>query len=349
MASSAGSSSPPTAGPTALPFCDATQMPTTMYMDGFHSTLRAYLSSSFGDGGAAAPQMDDHDHTANAALPCLNLVLPGWTLDTPAKFLGAAIATIVLGMAAEGLAAARSGGWVRRRSRRLAHAICSRSSDGSRSSGTRPTTAAAAKWHQYLQKMGLVGAHVLQAWMGYVLMLAAMSYSLELLGSALVGLGIGYATFFDLDPYEDDDDDDGHGHGYDEVGGEEEEEGAAEGNAGMTAALPEGSGGNNGNGIHTGRRDAGAPSSCCDVAGRGPPPRRAFPFLQSPVPTTLTGVGNGRRRTTSDTRGMGDANDNNDNDADIADARTLQGGNHNCDGAADNLRLHEDDKMTPLL
>ena len=51
-------------------------------------------------------------------------------------------------------------------------------------------------------------------------MLAAMSYSLELLGSVLLGLGIGYATFFDLDH--------GDGHtsndGYDGVGQEDDED-----------------------------------------------------------------------------------------------------------------------------
>ena len=171
-------------------------------------------------------------------------------------------------------------------------------------------------------------------------MLSAMSYSVELLGSVLVGLGIGYATFFELDCGLDGDDEgdegeNGGGGGYEEVGGDDD--GAYEG-----TTTPARSGGRNGNyASNTSTATVGAASSCCDVPGRGPP-RRAFQFLRSPV-TTLAGVGRNRRRISD--RGSDGSDEHNDT-TNQTDALAL----HDNDGdEADNLSLHEDDKMTPLL
>ena len=179
-------------------------------------------------------------------------------------------------------------------------------------------------------KMCTVAAHMVQALVGYILMLAAMSYSLELLGSVLLGLGLGYATFFDLDDH--DLLEGGHGGRYEEVGQEDNEDDANDaGNGTATGGA-------------VGLVGAGTPSStCCDVAGRGPP-RRAFQFLRSPVPT-LAGIGMSNRRI-SPREGSG--SDGNDGDIDEADAAMAVHGGRHGDGA-DNLSLHEDDKMTPLL
>ena len=121
----------------------------------------------------------------------------------------------------------------------------------------------------------------------------------------------------------------GGDYGYEEVGGDDDDA-----NDGTT--TPARSGDRNGNyaSNSTATATVGAASSCCDVPGRGPP-RRAFQFLRSPV-TTLTGVGRNRR---------GDEHSEH-NGTDQADALAL----HGSDGdGADNLSLHEDDKMTPLL
>ena len=156
-------------------FCDAS-MSMTMYMDGFRAPLWAYLFH--------------HQPASAAPPPCLNFLLRSWTLDTPLKF-GAAMATVLmLGIGVEALAAARSGGALQSYLRRHRRRHPPRSV-------TCRLTPRQRKW--ILQSAVVVGSHVLQALCGYALMLAAMSYSVELLGSALIGLGIGYALCFEVD------------------------------------------------------------------------------------------------------------------------------------------------------
>ena len=337
----------------SMPFCDSA-MSMTMYMDGFRSSLFAYLftpTPSPPPPAGGADNMDGNMDSDDLSLPCLNFLLKRWTLDTPAKFVGAMIAMILLGITAEGLAAARSGGWIPSWAHRLARQCCSCwsccCSSNARGGGGRSLTNRRgrqfSKSQRWFVKMCIISTHIVQALVGYVLMLAAMSYSLELLGSVLLGLGIGYATFFDLD------DKDGHtsNDGYDEVGQEDDEDDdpANDGTTTTTAARGGGNGHRTGNG-NTAVGGVGTSStSCCDVAGRGPP-RRAFQFLRSPVPT-LAGAGINRRMSPRN-RGTSDGNDG---DADEANAATsmaiMHGGSHG-DGA-DNLSLHEDDKMTPLL
>ena len=331
-------------------FCNSA-MSTTMYMDGFRSTLFAYLFTPPPTGGGGDDSGMDDD---NNAPPCLNFLRKRWVLDTPTKFVGAMIFIVLLGIAAEGMAAARSGGWVQRLAHKLAQRCCcccwswSCCSTNSRFGGDgggrtsahrRRRRRQSSQCQRHIVKLCTVATHMVQALVGYILMLAAMSYSLELLGSVLLGLGVGYATFFDLDyMYE--------GNGDDEVGREEEgdqDEDPANVDGTTTITNPGSGNGRNGNPSGT------SISTCCDVAGRGPPRRRAFQFLRSPVPTLLAGVGGSHRRMSPrEGGGTSDGNDG-DADADEADAAmaALHGGRHG-DGA-DNVSLHEDDKMTPLL
>lgn len=99
--------------------------------------------------------------------PCLNLYLPGWTLDTRSKFLWAMMGIVLLGIVTEGVSKLRS-----RLSKRL--------------SGT-------------IKRWTITLLHGMQALVGYILMLATMTFSLELLGCVILGLVLGFALFYDDD------------------------------------------------------------------------------------------------------------------------------------------------------
>ena len=301
-------------------FCDAS-MSMTMYMDGFRAPLWAYLFH--------------HQPASAAPPPCLNFLLRSWTLDTPLKF-GAAMATVLmLGIGVEALAAARSGGALQSYLRRHRRRHPPRSV-------TCRLTPRQRKW--ILQSAVVVGSHVLQALCGYALMLAAMSYSVELLGSALIGLGIGYALCFEVDSpggWADGEEIDigGGGDGGDaeddtnDEDDHEERDLEVDRHRGARATTPRSS-------------EPGAGTQCCTGGGGGRgPPRRAFRF-RSPVPTLGGGVRSPDRRR----RQSGGNNHNGDGNG-VGDAHPpgfVQVSQE--EGAdADYLRLQEDDRMTPLL
>ena len=282
------------------PFCDAS-MPMTMYMDGFRSPLLAYL---FHPSDA---------NTTPTVPPCLNFLFRDWTLDTPYKFVMAMVAVAVLGIGVEAIAAIRSGGTIP--SYFLCHRHCHR---------RRHSTPIITQYQRWILQSAVVGSHVLQALIGYVLMLAAMSYSAELFCCALLGLGIGYAICLEAEP-----------PGW-EDGGVDIDGADNDGDIDSNDANDDANDWDVDRA--TSRRSAGAGTQCCAVGagGRGPP-RRAFRF-RSPVPT-LGGARPDR------TRRGGDPNGDDDED---------DGGAHHpvClseEGAEDYLRLREDDKMTPLL
>jgi len=97
--------------------------------------------------------------------PCLNLYFPTWTLDTRSKFAGAMLGIFALAVLTEGISKFRF--------------LASRRLKGS-----------AKRW-------SVTGLHGLQALVGYILMLATMTFSVELLGCVIVGLGSGFAMFYD--------------------------------------------------------------------------------------------------------------------------------------------------------
>jgi Ctr copper transporter family len=103
--------------------------------------------------------------------PCLNLYFPSWTLNTRSKFLWAMLGVVLLGIVTEGVSKLRY-----TLSRRL--------------------TGMTKRWIMSL-------LHGVQALVGYILMLATMTFSVELLACVILGLGTGFAIFYD-------DDDDNH-------------------------------------------------------------------------------------------------------------------------------------------
>ena len=297
------------------PFCDAS-MPMTMYMDGFRSPLLAYLF-----------HQSDANTTTTVPPPCLNFLFRDWTLDTPYKFIMVMAAVTMLGIGVEVLAAIRSGGTLK------SYFLCHRHR-------RRRSTPIITDYQRWILQSAVVGSHVLQALIGYVLMLAAMSYSAELFCCALLGLGIGYAMCFEAellpgwDVGDDIDDDD---NGDEDAEDDNEDANAPEGDRhrGARATPPRS------------RRDAttavNGAGTCCGAGGgagtgRGPP-RRAFRF-RSPVPT-LGGVRPADRRQSG---GIQNGDDSNDGAHPPGFLHVSQE-----EGADDYLRLQEDDKMTPLL
>mmetsp|Transcript_14750 Transcript_14750/g.24394 ORF Transcript_14750/g.24394 Transcript_14750/m.24394 type:complete len:236 (-) Transcript_14750:71-778(-) len=99
--------------------------------------------------------------------PCLNLYFITWTLNTRAKFGFAMIGIVALGVITEGISKLRS----------LVHA---------KLRGTTPS----------LKRWSITILHGLQALVGYILMLATMTFSVELLACVIFGLGLGFAIFY---------------------------------------------------------------------------------------------------------------------------------------------------------
>lgn len=98
--------------------------------------------------------------------PCLNLYFPGWTLDTRGKFAGAMIGIVLLAVLTEGLSMIRF---------KLQNSF---------------------KSQPQRRRWVLTGVHGLQALTGYILMLATMTFSIELLLCVILGLGLGYGLFY---------------------------------------------------------------------------------------------------------------------------------------------------------
>eukprot|EP00566_Odontella_aurita_P000205 CAMPEP_0113547266 /NCGR_PEP_ID=MMETSP0015_2-20120614/12260_1 /TAXON_ID=2838 /ORGANISM="Odontella" /LENGTH=243 /DNA_ID=CAMNT_0000447801 /DNA_START=1 /DNA_END=732 /DNA_ORIENTATION=- /assembly_acc=CAM_ASM_000160 len=104
--------------------------------------------------------------SGDGSMPCLNLFFETWTLDSPAKFVFGALFVFILAAMNEGLSALRRGvrRWMGPGKRRKALSVVT---------------------------------HAIQATMGYVLMLAAMTYAAEMLLAVICGMATGYALFFD--------------------------------------------------------------------------------------------------------------------------------------------------------
>jgi Ctr copper transporter family len=116
--------------------------------------------------------MDGFQWTLKRQSSCLNFFFPSWTLNSTTKFVGAMICVIVLGVITEAI------GRLRHEVNKKAH---------------RRTTTSVRQWNRlwYLQTL-LQGANALMA---YILMLATMTYSLEILSCVVLGLMIGYFVF----------------------------------------------------------------------------------------------------------------------------------------------------------
>lgn len=121
--------------------------------------------------------MEGFKFTLDEDQPCLNLFFHDWTLDTRAKFYFAVIGCFGLAIFVEGLSAFR---YRIVRSVKQAH----------RRQGEQQQSST--------QALRLVVAlcHGMQGLVGYLLMLAVMTFSVELFLSVVLGLAVGYAVFF---------------------------------------------------------------------------------------------------------------------------------------------------------
>jgi Ctr copper transporter family len=124
---------------------------------------------------------------------CLNLYFSSWRLDTRSRFVAAMAAVTVLGVLTEGIARLRHD--VSKRHRRALAAAASQSSSSTAPAGPSSSArhgrrrAATRLWYllTFLHGMNALGA--------YLLMLATMTYSLELLLCVIGGLVAGYWYF----------------------------------------------------------------------------------------------------------------------------------------------------------
>jgi len=96
--------------------------------------------------------------------PCLNLYFESWTLDSRNKFLFAMVCIVLLGVLTEFISKIRF--------------IAQKTLCGKK------------------RRIGITLLHGLQALVGYILMLATMTFSLELFCCVIFGLGFGYAIFY---------------------------------------------------------------------------------------------------------------------------------------------------------
>jgi len=101
---------------------------------------------------------------------CLNLLFANWTLDTRTKFIAAMIFVTLIGIITEGVPVMRA--------KFLKRIKVTKMNVRSKSI-----------------KLLLSSLHGLQILLGYILMLAAMTYSIELLLSTVLGLILGYLIF----------------------------------------------------------------------------------------------------------------------------------------------------------
>ena len=102
---------------------------------------------------------------------CINLYFPGWTLNSAGKFWAAMVGVAALGIVTEGIS-------------KLRHVLSNKVKGNN-------LTRAQVKQISLMQT-GLHGIHALT---GYILMLATMTFALELLLSVILGLVIGYVIF----------------------------------------------------------------------------------------------------------------------------------------------------------
>jgi hypothetical protein len=115
--------------------------------------------------------MDGFQWTLKGGASCINLYFPGWTLNTQGKMIGAMVGVFFLAMVTEAIS-------------KMRHNL---------SREARLLSTSQAKRKQILAgQMALHGIHALT---GYIVMLATMTFSLELLLCVISGLTVGYVMF----------------------------------------------------------------------------------------------------------------------------------------------------------
>ena len=117
---------------------------------------------------------------------CLNLLFPSGTLDTKPKFLLGCFLMMVFGGLIELLSALRK--HVHKHGKHS-------SSSSSLSSLDAPSSPSILLTFVASSKIFDTSFHFIQAFLGYVIMLAVMTYSVELIASVCLGLALGHALF----------------------------------------------------------------------------------------------------------------------------------------------------------
>mmetsp|Transcript_4205 Transcript_4205/g.8768 ORF Transcript_4205/g.8768 Transcript_4205/m.8768 type:complete len:230 (+) Transcript_4205:65-754(+) len=135
-------------------------------------------------GGGMIMYMDGFRRTWNGNHPCLNLFFPGWTLDSREKFIVALFGVFTMAVTVEGISKFR---------RRL---VLMAKHSGSNNNNNRQTRAMSQKISPSLLRVLVTLIHGGQAVLGYLLMLATMTFSVELFFAVVLGLATGYAVFF---------------------------------------------------------------------------------------------------------------------------------------------------------
>lgn len=128
--------------------------------------------------------------------PCLNLFFSSWRLDSAGKFAGAIVGVLFLAVTLEGVAKIRQIMAVATRRRKVrSHTAAAAASAGDDDDGNDESARSCRVRFPRLRFLLATALHGVQALLGYVLMLAAMTFSIELLLAAAAGLALGRASF----------------------------------------------------------------------------------------------------------------------------------------------------------
>jgi solute carrier family 31 (copper transporter), member 1 len=144
--------------------------------------------------------MDGFRFTFKGEEPCLNLYFSNWTLNSKGKLVAAVIGVFFLAVFIEGLSK------LRQKIVRAAKQVAAERQQQEAQQQQRlppegaafssPITTSILGWNPRLLRLSITILHGIQAFLGYILMLATMTFSLELLFSVVLGLSTGYAIFF---------------------------------------------------------------------------------------------------------------------------------------------------------
>jgi hypothetical protein len=115
--------------------------------------------------------MDGFRWTLKGGSSCINLYFPGWTLNTHGKVIAAMVGVLLLAMTTEAIS-------------KLRHKLSVKARNVATDQSER-------KKLVFVQTL-LHGVH---AFVGYIVMLATMTFSLEILICVISGLTLGYLTF----------------------------------------------------------------------------------------------------------------------------------------------------------
>jgi len=175
-------------------------MGTVMYMDGFHWAL--------GSSSSGSPP------------PCLNLFFPSWTLYSRSRFVFGMASVTSLGILVEACGVWRTRCLRRGRARRRRRMVEEARGSSAGPTNPQPTLSTIRSKrlmciivpksvrHFFDTRCDLIAAalHASRILLGYLLMLAVMSYAVEFLISAVFGVVLGRYLFMDKDGGESNDD-----------------------------------------------------------------------------------------------------------------------------------------------